>query len=127
VEAAFQPLKGALCATPICAYLQPGERFIVDTGASSVGIGGVLSQIQDRQERVIAYYSNTLNKAEINYCITQRELLAIVRTLEHFNKCLYGQEFHLCTDHSAFTWLVSFKNLEGQTACRIQRLQGYNF
>jgi hypothetical protein len=39
-----------------------------------------------------------------------------VRALEHFNKYLYRQEFHLHTDHSALTWLMSFKNLEGQMA-----------
>jgi hypothetical protein len=99
----------------------------VDTEASDVRIGGVLSQVQDGQERVIAYYRKTLNKAKRNYCITRRELPAIVRTMEHSHKYLYGQEFHLRTDHSALTWLMSFKNLEGQTACWIQRLQEYNF
>jgi hypothetical protein len=112
---------------PILAYPQPGKRFIVDTDASNVGIGGVLFQVQHGQERVIAYYGKTLNKAERNYCVTRRELLAIVRTLEHFRKYLYGQEFHLRMDHSALTWLLSFKNLEGQTARWIQRLQEYNF
>jgi hypothetical protein len=127
VEDAFQTLKGALCAAPILAYPQPGERFIVDTDTSNFGIGGVHSQVQDGQERVIAYYSKTLNKAERNYCVTRRELLAIVRMLEHFHKYLYGQEFHLCTDHSVLTWLMNFKNLEGQTARWVQRLQEYNF
>jgi hypothetical protein len=94
---------------------------------SYVGIGGVLPQVQDGQERVLAYYSKTQNKAERNYCITWQELLAIMRTLEHFHKYLYGQEFHLCTDHSALTWHMSFKNLEGQTVCWIQCLQEYNF
>jgi hypothetical protein len=70
---------------------QPGERFIMDTDASNVGIGGVLSQVQDGQEWVIAYCSKMLNKAERNYCVTWLELLAIVRTLEHFHKYLYGQ------------------------------------
>jgi hypothetical protein len=88
VEAAFRTLKEALCAAPIFAYPQPGERFIVDTDTSNVGIGGVLSQVQDGQERVIAYYSKMSNKAERNYCITRRELLAIARTLEHFYKYL---------------------------------------
>jgi hypothetical protein len=87
----------------------------------------VLSQVQDRQERVIAYYSKTLNKAERNYCVTRRELLAIVRTLEQFHKCLYRREFHLHTNHSVLTWLMIFKNLEGETARWIQRLQEYNF
>jgi hypothetical protein len=57
----------------------------VDTDASIIGIGRVLSQIKDGQERVIAYYSRTLNKAERNVCVTRRELLAIVRTLEYFH------------------------------------------
>jgi hypothetical protein len=47
--------------------------------------------------------------------------------MEHFHKYLYGQEFHLRTDHSALTWLMSFNNLEGQTLRWIQRLQEYNF
>jgi hypothetical protein len=57
VEAAFQTLKGALCAAPILAYPQPGEKFIVGTDGSNFGIGGVLSQIQDGQERVMARHS----------------------------------------------------------------------
>ena len=124
---AFQALKEALCTAPVLGYPRPGEKFIVDTDASNVGIGGVLSQVQDGSERVIAYFSKTLSKAERNYCVTRRELLAVVKTLEHFHKYLYGQEFHLRTDHSALTWLLSFRNLEGQTARWVQRLQEYNF
>jgi hypothetical protein len=71
VEAAFQKLNTTLCSAPILTYPQPGQRFIVDTDASNVGIGGVLSQLKDRQERVIAYFSKTLNKAERNYCVTR--------------------------------------------------------
>ena len=100
--AAFQTLKEAPCTAPLLGYPRPGERFIVDTDASNVGIGGVLSQVQYGGERVIAYFSKPLSKAERNYCITRRELLAIVKTLEHFHKYLYGQEFHLRIDHSAF-------------------------
>jgi hypothetical protein len=58
--------------------------------------------------------------------VTRRELLAMVKTLEHFHKYLHGQQFHLHTDHSALTWLLSFKALEGQTARWIQHLQEYN-
>jgi hypothetical protein len=79
---------------------QSGEKLALDTDASNVGIGGVLSQVQDGHERVISYFSKTLSKVERNYCVTRRELLAIVKTLEHFHKCLYGQQFHLRTDHT---------------------------
>jgi hypothetical protein len=33
-------------------------------------------------------------------------------TLERFHKYLYGQDFQLCTNHSALNWLISFKNLK---------------
>jgi hypothetical protein len=70
VQATFQTLKGALCAAPVLAYPQLGERIIVDTDTSNVGSGGVLSQVQDGQEQVIAYFRKTLNNAERNSFIT---------------------------------------------------------
>jgi hypothetical protein len=85
----------------------------------NIGNGRALSKVQDRQELLTAYYSMALNSAKRNYCVTRQELLIIVRTLEHFYKYLYRQEFHLCTDHSALTWLTSLKNLKKQTACWI--------
>jgi hypothetical protein len=59
--------------------------------------------------------------------VTQQELLAIVKTLGHFYEYLYGKEFHLHTNHFALTWLLSFRNLEGQTAHWVQHLQKHNF
>jgi hypothetical protein len=50
VEAGFQTLKESLCAAPILAYLQPREMFLVVTDTSNIRIGGVLSQVQGRQE-----------------------------------------------------------------------------
>jgi hypothetical protein len=116
-----------LCTAPLLDYSQPGEKITVDTDASNVGIGGVLSQVQDGRERVVAYFSTKLSKAQRNYCVTRRELLAIMKTLEHFHKYLYGHEFQLRTDYSALTWLLNFRNLERQTARWVQRLQEYNF
>jgi hypothetical protein len=89
-ETAFQALKDALCTAPVLGYPRPGEQFIFDTDASNMGIGGVLSQVQDGSERVVACFSKTLLKAERNYCVTRRESLAIVKTLENFHKYLYG-------------------------------------
>jgi hypothetical protein len=105
-EAAFLSLKEALCTAPVLGYPRPGEKFIVDTHASNTGIGGVVSQIQDDHERVVAYFSKTLSKAERNYCVTRRELLLILKILEHLHKYLYGQEFNLLANHSALTSLT---------------------
>jgi hypothetical protein len=44
----------ALCEAPILAYPLPKGLFVLDTDASNVGIGGVLSQVRDNKENVIA-------------------------------------------------------------------------
>lgn len=54
-------------------YPRDEDGYIPDTDASNVGIGAVLSQVQDGRERVIAYDSKTLSKCERNYCITHKD------------------------------------------------------
>ena len=126
-ERAFIELKRHLCETPILGYPSRDGRFIVDTDASNTGIGGVLSQIQGDQQVVIAYFSKALSKPERNYCVTRRELLAVVKTLQHFHKYLIGRQFTLRTDHAALKWLLQFKSPEGQVARWLEQLQEFNF
>ena len=75
-----------------------------------LGSQGILSPIQDGTERVIAYFSKTLNRAQRQYCVTRREFLAIVQSVKHFHQYLYGVEFTVRTDHGSITWLRNFKN-----------------
>ncbi|KAG5886026.1 hypothetical protein JTB14_023667 [Gonioctena quinquepunctata] len=126
-KAKQRKLKGALINAPILSYPLPKGKFILDTDASNVGLGAVLSQIQEGQERVIGYFSKTLSKPKRNYCVTRRELLAVVKGVEHFYKYVYGRRFLLRTDHAALKWLLQFKNPEGQVARWIERLQEFDF
>ncbi|KAG5896052.1 hypothetical protein JTB14_011047 [Gonioctena quinquepunctata] len=123
----FRKLKEALINAPVLSYPLPKGKFILDTDASNVGLGTVLSQIQEGQEKVIGYFSKTLSKPERNYCVTRRELLAVVKGVEHFYKYVYGRRFLLRTDHAALKWLLQFKNPEGQVARWIERLQEFDF
>ncbi|KAF7644237.1 hypothetical protein LDENG_00225370 [Lucifuga dentata] len=92
-----------------------------------MGVGAVLSQETEGGERVVAYYSRALSRPERNYCVTQHELLAVVSALHHFRPYLYGHSFLLRTDHASLTWLLSFKEPEGQVARWIEALQSYSF
>ncbi|GFX40081.1 hypothetical protein TNCV_4317171 [Trichonephila clavipes] len=116
----------ALTSAPILAYPEIGKQFILDTDASHENIGTVLSQEIDGQERIIAYFSKCLSKPERNYCVTRKELIAIVKSVEHFHPYLYVRRSLLRTDHASLTWLLNFKNLESQIARWIQRLQEYD-
>jgi len=63
---------------------------------------------QDGSEHVITYTSRTLNKAERNYCVTRKELLAVVTFMKHFHQYLVGRNFTVQTDHGALAWLQNF-------------------
>ncbi|KAJ8401478.1 hypothetical protein AAFF_G00383970 [Aldrovandia affinis] len=76
---------------------------------------------------VIAYYSRALNKAEWNYCVTRREFLAVIAALWHFQPYLHGVRFLMGTGHASLTWLLNFKNPEGQVSRWLETLQGYDF
>ena len=85
-------------APPILAFPDFHREFILDTDASDSGLGAVLSQIHDDgKEHVMAYASRSLSKAERNYSVTHRELLAVI---SHFRQYLLGVKFKLHTDHS---------------------------
>ena len=126
-EEAFQKLKEHLTTAPILAYPDVDLPFVLDTDASNEGIGAVLSQVCNGQERVIGYYSKRLDKCQRRYCTTRRELLAMVKSIAHFRPYLYGRHFTLRADHSSLQWLINFRDPEGQWARWLQQLQQYDF
>jgi transposase InsO family protein len=119
-EDSFQRLKAALVSSPILSFPDvKGSNFILDTDASNTGIGGVLSQVQNGQEKVIGYYSTVLSDSERNYCVTKREFLAVVRAIRQFKPYLYGQHFLVRTDNAAVSHLLTLSDSNEQ----IQRWQ----
>ena len=124
-QRAFDRLKEALCTTPVLKFPKPEAPFVLDTDASLTGIGAVLSQVIDGREYVLGYASRSLSKTERNYCTTRRELLAVKHFVQHFRPYLYGRAFTIRTDHASLTWLLNFKDPEGQTARWIQSLSEY--
>ena len=74
--------------------------FEIHTDASSKGLGAVLCQIIDKQERVIQYASRAVSKIEAaNYSANDLEALAIVWACDLFRSYVYGQHFIVYTDH----------------------------
>ena len=127
-QGAFDHLRKCLMTTPILAFPDHSRHFMLDTDASDTGIGAILSQVQDDGgEAVIAYASRSLSRQEQRYCVTRRELLAVVEFIHHFRHYLLGVHFTLRTDHGSLVWIQNFKEPEGQLARWLERLQEYTF
>ena len=112
-DLAFKAVKELFRTTPVLKYPTADGHFILDTDASNDSIGAALSQVQEGREVPLAFASNTLNKAQRNYCTTKRELLAVVVYTKKFKHFLWGGDFTLRTDHSSLRWLLNFKEAEG--------------
>lgn len=126
-EQSFQAIKKALTNAPILSFPTENDQFILDTDASLVGQGAVLSQVINGKEKVIGYYSKCFTKTERRYCVTRRELLAIVNAVKHFHHYVYGRNVIIRSDHSSLKWLLNFKNVEGQLARWLTFLSAYDF
>ena len=84
-QEAFAELCLRLCTAPVLAFPDFTKHFILDTDASNTGIGGVLSQLDEQdQKHVIAFASRMLSKSERRYCVTCCELLAVVVFTQQF-------------------------------------------
>ena len=124
---AFETLRERLVSAPVLALPESEGRFLLDTDASDLNIGAVLSQIQRGEERVIAYASGLLTRYEKNYSVTRKELLAAVFYVKAFRQFLLGRQFTLRTDHAALLWLKRTPEPLGQQARWIQTLEEFDY
>ena len=86
-DKAFQALKELLCDAPVLAYPRFGAdaTFVLETDASTLGLGAILSQSQpDGMVHPIAYASRSLQPAEKNYGISELETLGLVWAVKYF-------------------------------------------
>ncbi|KAF9762994.1 Retrovirus-related Pol polyprotein from transposon [Nosema granulosis] len=104
------------------------KEFILTTDASEYGIGAILGQIDKvGREKMISSYSKNFDKHQMNYSVTDKELLAVVKGIEHYRHYLLGKEFILKTDHKALTYLWETKNPTSRLLRWAMKLQEYKF
>ena len=126
-EAAFMEIKSRLASSPVLATPDFTKEFIIQTDASAYGVGAVLSQVLDGQERPIAYASKTLTKSQRNYTVTERECLGVLFGVEKFRPYVEGTHFQVVTDHSSLLWLRNLKDPVGRLCRWAIKLSQYDF
>ncbi len=104
-------------------HFDPEKELTVTCDASPYSIGGVLSHVIEKDsEKVIAFASMTLAKAEEGYSHLDKEGLAIVFAVKRFHQFLYGRPFTVFTDHKLLMSLFSeHKSIPLIASARIQR------
>ena len=97
-------LKDKLTHGPVLTLPDFTKTFEIECDASGFDVGAVLMQ----GGRPIAYFSEKLSGAALNYPTYDKELYALVRALETWQHYLWPKEFVIHTDHE------SLKHLNGQ-------------
>ena len=129
-QAAFDTLKEHLTSPPVLGYARYDQPFRLYTDASGKGLGAVLSQQQDGQERVIAYASRGLSAAEQNYPAHKLEFLALKWAVtEKFMDYLYGvpHQFTVYTDNNPLTYVLTTAKLDATGHRWLAALAAFNF
>ncbi|CAN6562387.1 unnamed protein product [Malus baccata var. baccata] len=108
-ESAFKQLKEKLTSAPIIVPPDWSLPFELMCDASDYALGAVLGQRKDKQPHVLYYAFRTLNDAQLNYSIMEKELLAVVFALDKFRSYLIGTKVIVYTDHAALKYLLTKK------------------
>ena len=126
-EKAFLEVKRSLVSAPVLSSPDFTKPFTLQCDASNTGLGGVLTQTIEGNEHVIAFASRSLSKAERNYSVTERELLALIFSIEKFRPYIEGTKFTVITDHYSLVWLNRLKEPTGRLARWAVKIQQYDF
>ena len=129
-QQAFQKLKDCFASNPVLATINYDQPFTMQMDASAFAIGATLTQPDDEEvHHPVAFFSMSLQPAEINYNIYDRELLVIVRVFRHWHHHLLGAHFPIIvlTDHNNLSYFREPHKISGRQACWLETLADYGF
>ena len=94
-EKAWNDVKTLIASAPVLAYYKPTEVLEIQCDSSQSGLGAALMQ----NGHPIAYASRALTETESRYAQIEKEMLAIVFSVEKFNDFTFGRRTVVHTDH----------------------------
>jgi len=126
---AFHALKESLSGTAHLRIPNSTCKKVLETDASDFAVGACLYQIENEQQRPIAYWSRKLSEPEKRYEVHNKELLAIVKALQDWRPYLAGTEkpIQIYTNHKNLRNFATTKQLNQQQVRWAKQLANYEF
>ena len=122
-DEAFTILKDKLTHAPLLQLPDFNKMFELECDASGIGLGGVLLQ----EGKPVAYFSEKLSGASLNYSTYDKELFALVRTLQTWQHYLWPREFIIHSDHEALKHIRSQTNLNRRHAKWVEFIESFPY
>ena len=123
-------IKMAICSEPVLCHPDPLKPYYLETNASGVAMGAILNQCQeDGKLHPVGYMSKSFTDVEKNYDTHDKELLAIIKALEHWHIFLKGTEkpITVFTDHQNLEYWQKAQNFNQRHAQWHLLLANFNF
>ena len=126
---AFEALKKRVTEAPVLRHFDATRKAVLECDASNWCLDGVLSQYDDEGHlHPVAFFSKKMIPAECNYEIYDKELLTIIRCLEHWRPELEGtnEPIDIYTDHKGLETFMTSKKLTPRQVRWAEILADYN-
>lgn len=89
-QRAFSTLQAMMVEVLALACPEASKEYLLDTDTSADGVGEALSQCLEEYDQVVAYFNKIFSVCQRNYCVTRRELLAVMLAGAHLRAYLFG-------------------------------------
>ena len=129
-QKAFEKLKERFTTEPVLVTPDLDKEMRVEADVSDFATGEVLSmKCEDEKQRPVVYISKSLNEAERNYKIYDKEMLAIIWCLETWKHFLEGAKdwFEIQTDHKNLEYFMKAQKLNQRQARQSLYLSRFDF
>jgi hypothetical protein len=120
---AFLLLKDRLTHAPLLQLPHFNKTFELECDASGIGLGGVLLQ----DGKPVAYFCEKLSGPSLNYSTYDKELYALVQTLETWQHYLWPKEFVIHSDHESLKHIRSQAKLNKRHAKWVEFIKSFPY
>jgi hypothetical protein len=123
IPVAFQPLKVAMCTTPVLSLPNFTKTFVLEYNSSRRGIGVVCMQ----EGRLLAFTNKQLLDLHLGQSIYEKEMLDIMHAVDIYHPCLLVQHFQIKTDHQSLKYFLEQRPSSLDQQKWVTKIFGYDY